>query len=89
LNEVEDEDDHCDDQKDVDEAAANICEQAEKPENGDDNSDPKQHENLLHCFSFELLIVQAGAAPKAGVRNPPLPFAPGPHATSVLHAHVT
>jgi hypothetical protein len=45
----------------VDEPAADIGEQSEKPENCDDNSDPKQHEFLLHCYSLELLHVQSGA----------------------------
>ncbi|VXC30268.1 hypothetical protein ARTHRO8AJ_450039 [Arthrobacter sp. 8AJ] len=47
TDEVEDQDHHCDNQQNVDQAAANVREQSEKPENGDDDGNPKQHESLL------------------------------------------
>jgi hypothetical protein len=47
LNEVEDQDNHGDNQKYVDKAAADIANKAQKPENGDDDGYPKQHEILL------------------------------------------
>jgi hypothetical protein len=40
---VNDQDDHGNDQKDMDEAAADVAKQAEQPENGDNNGYPKQH----------------------------------------------
>jgi hypothetical protein len=50
TEEMEDQDDHGDNQKYVYKPAANISEQAQKPENCNDDGYPKQHENLLRAF---------------------------------------
>jgi hypothetical protein len=44
---MEDQDNHRHNQKNVNKAAADIGEQAQKPENCDDDGYPKQHEILL------------------------------------------
>jgi hypothetical protein len=43
---VENQDDHGDHQKYMDEPATDVADQSEKPENGDNDGYPKQHENL-------------------------------------------
>jgi hypothetical protein len=43
---VEDQDDHGNNQKQVNEPAADVADKAEKPENRDNDGYPKQHENL-------------------------------------------
>jgi hypothetical protein len=48
---MEDQDDHGDNQKYVYKPAANIGEQAQKPENCNDDGYPKQHKNLLRAFT--------------------------------------
>jgi hypothetical protein len=50
TDEVEDQNDHGDNQKQVNEPAADAAEQAEKPENSDNDGYPKQHE-CLPCLS--------------------------------------
>jgi hypothetical protein len=47
ADEVEDQDDHGYNQKQVNQPAADVTEQAEKPENCDNDGYPKQHESLL------------------------------------------
>jgi hypothetical protein len=44
---MEDQHNHCNNQKYVNKAAADIGEQAQKPENCDDDGYPKQHGTLL------------------------------------------
>jgi hypothetical protein len=44
---VENQDNHGNNQKQVNEPAADAAEQAQKPENGENNSDPKQHGDFL------------------------------------------
>jgi hypothetical protein len=46
-DEVEDEDDYCNNQKQVNKGAADVGEQAEKPENTDNDGYPKQHGSFL------------------------------------------
>ena len=46
AEEMEDQHNNGDDQKQVNERAADVAEQAEKPEDGNDDGYPKQHENL-------------------------------------------
>jgi hypothetical protein len=50
---VEDQDDHGNNEKYVNETAADIGEQAKKPENCDDDGYPKQHENFFLLFVNE------------------------------------
>ncbi|MDQ0827794.1 hypothetical protein QFZ60_003967 [Arthrobacter sp. B2I5] len=47
---MEDEDNHGNNQKYVDKPTTDVRQKAEKPENGDDNSDPKQHDVSLLDF---------------------------------------
>ena len=44
TDEVEDQNDHGNNQKQVNEAPADAAQQAEKPENSDNDGYPKQHE---------------------------------------------
>jgi hypothetical protein len=55
LDEVNDQDDHGDDQKDMDETAADVGKQAEQPENGDNDGYPKQHKYLLGSSADGIL----------------------------------
>jgi hypothetical protein len=48
---MEDQNDHRDNQKYVYQPAADIGEQAQKPENCDDDGYPKQHQTLLRSFT--------------------------------------
>jgi hypothetical protein len=50
-DEVEDQDDHRNNQKQVNERTANVREQAEKPKNSNNNGYPQQHESLpcVYC----------------------------------------
>jgi hypothetical protein len=52
TDEVEDQNDHGNNQKQVNEPAADVDEQAEKPKNSDNDGYPKQHESLL-CLSAD------------------------------------
>jgi hypothetical protein len=52
AEEVEDQNDNGNDQKQVNEPAADVADQAEKPENGDNDGYPKQHESLP-CLSAD------------------------------------
>jgi hypothetical protein len=54
---VDDQDDHGDDQKDVNQPAADIAEQTEKPENRDNDGYPKQHKSLLK-FPLGIRVVR-------------------------------
>jgi hypothetical protein len=51
--EVEDQDDHGNDQKQVNEPAADIADKAEKPENSDNDGYPKQHEGLPFVYEWK------------------------------------
>ena len=67
--EVENQDNHGDDHQQVNERAADVAEQAEKPEDGDDDGYPKQHVNLpIVCLRMEKLVLR------------PSSYLPGPEA---------
>jgi hypothetical protein len=56
ADEVEDQDHHGYNQKQVNQPAADVAEQAEKPENRDNDGYPKQHDSLLCLSRMEALI---------------------------------
>jgi hypothetical protein len=54
---VEDQDHHGDNQKQVNQPAADVAEQAEKPENRNNDGYPKQHDSLLFLSRMATLIL--------------------------------